>query len=440
MDFQSSIEEIDEVTRKVKIVIPAATVDKEVESALTQLQRTAVIKGFRAGKAPRSLVETMHGSRVRYETAHRLINTSLGNLVKEKSIDIVGTPEIDLSSFAPEKDMEFTAQLSVFPSPEIDSYGDLQVTVAKQGVTDKQVADEVERLRKAKANVTKREDRTVAQTGDVVDLDLAVEYDGESGVRPEPLVVALGDGRLPKELEDGIVGMQIGESRVINAAQAAEQECSDPECDHTDHADANRRSARYTVKLNGLFERTLPEADDQFAAAVDPECKTILELRLKIRAAFEKSAKAASDSDAKAKIIDALVDRNQFKVPQALIDDELRSMIARSGLVAADKVDGVDLEPYRNELGEMALKRVRGAIVIDRIGQKESIKAEKEDIEREINELAARAQVSAEQARAYVTDKSRVVGFLMEITRTKVLDFLLSKANITYTDAVEEAA
>ena len=166
-EVNSSIENIDEVTRQIKISIPAEQINKEVEEALTRAARTTTVKGFRAGKAPRHMVEALHGTRVRVEVADRLIAASLSDVARKHEMDIVGNPQIDIQAVEPGKPLEFTARVSLFPHPEIKGYEKFHVRVPKHEPTDADIDQVIERMRRSKATLKKLEFRNTAQEGDV---------------------------------------------------------------------------------------------------------------------------------------------------------------------------------------------------------------------------------------------------------------------------------
>jgi len=425
MDFKSSIEDIDTVTKQIKVSIPADTVTTEFNSALNEVAGSAQMKGFRAGKAPRHLVEKMHGQRIRLEVANRLISSSLHNVVRENKIDMVGSPEIDVASFEPGKEIEYTAQISIFPRPEIAGYEQVAVSAPRGEVTDKDVDGVVERMREVRATPRKLEFRNTAQKGDVVDASLLVELEGEEPTRPEPLVVGLGEGRIPAELEEGIVGMEVGTAKEIVVTV--------PD-DHQNKQMAGKK-VTYKVTLNSLSEKVLPELTDDFVKSLNLEPKTILELRVQVRKDLEAQSEREAKEAAHMAILDELMKRNDFQVPQVIIDDEIRSMLVRNNFIDPQKTnpESISMEPFRERLGEMALKRVRSALVVDRIAEKENIRASEEDLQTHIAQVAEQNQLPLEEVRKFFMNAERKMNLLVELTRTRVLDFLLDKAAVTWT-------
>ena len=426
MDFTSSVEAVDEVTKKILVTIPATIVSERVTSELGKVSRSAQIKGFRAGKAPKQMVEKLYGESVRLDTANKLINSSLSDVVKNEKFEVVGSPEVEITTFENGKDITYTATVYLFPSPKVTGYDKIDVEVSKREVKEEELEKALEEMRASRATMRKLELRNTAKFGDVIDVALTVEVDGQKGDRPEPLVVSLGEKKLPEEVEKGIEGMEVGTSREIEATVPVPPGAGDP---------SETKKALYRITLNALFEKILPELNDELAKSLNMGVETVLELRIKLREEFERQQKEGEKTDIQVALLDKLVAANEFKVPQVLIDDEVRALIVRAGLMDESKASTTDIEPFRKGLSEVAIKRVKSSIIIDRIGEAEKIKAEKEDIDKEIESLAARSGVSVDYARNYLMEKGRIVGIVMEVTRQKVLDFLAGKTEVKYVDA-----
>ena len=426
MDFSSSIETIDDVTKKVSVAIPAARVRDEYNRAVSQLATSTQMKGFRQGKAPRKLVEQMHGERVKWDVAQDLVVSTLRTLMTENKLDVVGRPEVDFVAADPGSDFQFTAKVALHPAPTIIGYEKFEVKVPKAEVKDEQVQRIVDELRESKAGRRPLTDRTEVHSGDVIEGTVAILVDGESEEAPaEPVVTKVGAGKIPPDLDAGLIGMNIGEERVIPAVFG------------DDHPNPRFRSKKgsYRVKLSGLFEQLLPELDDQFAASIDPSTQTLLELRLKIRKQLEEETTREARSAVQAEILNQLVAGNQFLVPQVMVDEEIRSLLVRMGALDPQKYDpsAINVEPFREKLGETAAKRVRTSIIVDRIGEQESIKPENADIDSAIRDLATSSGVNEDEARRYLLQSNQAAQFSRDIARYKVLQFLEGRATVEYT-------
>lgn len=431
MSFKSEISDVNEVTKQLKIVIPPEKYAEEFESVMGGLLKTTQVKGFRAGKAPRHMVEKMHGERVKYEVTNRLISNSLYGAIREHSIDMIGQPEIDLPAVVAGKEIEFTAQISVFPKPEIKGYDAFTVEIPKRDKKNTDVDEVLERLQTSKATSRKLEFRNTVQKGDIVDGSLKVVVEGEEETRPEPLVVAVGEGHLPKELEEGLIGLEIGQSREIAGVI--------PE----DHREEKLRGkpATYTFSLNSLAEKVLPELNDDFAASLEMGAKTMLELRVNLAKRLEAESEKETQSEVQAAILDQILEKNPFQVPQALIDNEIRHLLVRGGFLNPERVnvEELNIEPFRDGLGEIAIKRVRSSIVVDRIGEAEKLTASEAEISAAFEETARNSNVSVEEVRRYFSTRERLMSFVLDVTREKVLKFLRDRTKVNFVEKKETA-
>jgi trigger factor len=440
MDVESNVEEVDEVTRLLTVKIPAGDVAKEVDVELSRLSKQVRLKGFRPGKAPKNLVEKQHGARVRLEVAHRMISGTLKDIVEKHSLDMVGDPDIDIASpLEPGQELEYKASISLFPTPEIKGYDSFTVEVPKKEVTDADVDEALEKIRESKATPQKVEFRTKAQKGDVIDASLEMIVDGEKPERPEPLVVAIGENALPAELEEGLIGMEIGETKEIKGKvpHQHDHDHSDGEecCDHVD------QEAIYKVVLNGLSEKVLPELNDEFAKSSGHEVETLLELRLKVREQLEAQADEGAKADVHVAILDQILDANEFLVPQIMVDNEIRNLLIRTGLVNPQQMDPakIPVEAFRENLGETAAKRVRTSVVVDRVAEIEKLQASQEELTTAMQELADANGIPLDEVKNYFLDQGRAINFALEQTRNKVLEFLEGRANVTFVEPKEES-
>ncbi len=222
MDFQSSVVDIDEVTKQISVTVPQERVAKEYETSVKSVSRTAQIKGFRPGKGPRHMVERLMGNRIRYDVANRLINEGLRGAFEEHKLEVVGEPEVDLKEMEPAKALEFTAKVALYPQPSIANYLNRSIEVVKRVVSEKEVAESLERLREARAELKPVEDRKIAEKGDVVALSVSIQADGGEFSRPEPFVDELGSGKLSAEVEAQVAGMTVNDSKEISVVAPAD--------------------------------------------------------------------------------------------------------------------------------------------------------------------------------------------------------------------------
>lgn len=427
MERQAVLEDVDEITKRFEVSIPAVVVTAEYDAALGRLAGQVKVKGFRPGKVPVKRIEQLHGSRAQAEVTQKLVSEALHELIQEHKLEVVGEPRIDLKEFSRGDALSFSAELSLFPRPEVSGYESFEVEAPKREVTDQMVASAVDEFLSSKATISAVSGRDVAQSGDVIDAELVVEVAGREPERPEPVKVALGEGQLPPVLEQAVVGMQVGETKRV------------PDKVPDDHRDEDLRGKEieYKLELKGLSEKVRPELDDTFVAVNDDvPGSTAVEFRLELRKQLEAQAEAQSRSDVNGKILELIAERNKFSVPQALTDEELRNFLVQSGVVDPQTVDPRQLpvEAFRGKLGPIAEQRVKTSIILDRIAEQESLQASDGEVEEAMQRLADENQFPIDYVRKFYQEPSRLYGLKMDLTRDKVLGFLRERCQVTYTN------
>lgn len=426
MDFQSSIQDIDEITKQISVTVPKERVQKEYETSVVQVGRSAKVNGFRQGKVPRHMVEKLMGDRIRFDVTNRLINEALRGAFEQHKLEVVGQPEIDLKEIEPAKALEFTAKVELYPQPSVSNYLNRKVSVVKREVTEKDVEDSLDRLRESKAELKPIEDRKEAKKGDVVALSVSIRAgDGEFS-RGEPFVDELGSGRLSAEVEEQFVGVAVNDTKEVTISAGE------------DHPNPEFRGKEVTYRgtLHGIFSKSLPTIDDAFVATLGLGVETVVALREKAREQLVKQAEEEMKSESQGALLDLLVKENPFKVPAALVDDEIRGIVARYGFAGKGaNPEGIDVAPFRAQFSDFALNRIRCAIIIDRIGSAEEIKVEEADREQMIQRVAEQNGSTVEATRKTLLDKSRIMSFLLEVRRSKILDYLMSKTTVEHTAA-----
>lgn len=426
-----ALENVDEVTRKATISIPKEEVSQRYNAKITSLQQTVKLKGFRPGKAPRNMIEKHYGDRVHFEVAETMVSDRINAIAKENELNVVGQPSVDFTTFEKDKDLEFSVVYSLYPQPEITGYDDVSVEVEREEVADSDVEKAIDEYRSSRSSQEDVTDRTDARAGDIIDAAVQVTIEGEEPRPEEPLVVALGEGQLPEDLEQGIPGINVGETKAIEMTISE------------DHGNESLRGKKltYQVKLNSLKQKILPELTDDFVKSLSLDgVETVLELKMDARKRLEEMASENQSAAAREAILLKLLEKNEFAVPEELIENEIRAMIVRSGVIDPNKIDvrKLPLDRFKDQFGEVAEKRVRMSIIVDRIGEKEELVAKSEDLEAHIDEVAAKYKIDREEVKKFLMGQERIMETAMEITRNKVLAFLEEKATVNLVEKKEE--
>ncbi len=415
------ITDIDEVTKQIEINVPATEVEAKIKEELDKVAKRVTLKGFRKGKAPRAMVEKLYKGSAYYEVVDKLIGETLFNTIREQKLNYVGEPEVKMEDLEEGKDIVCKATVYLQPEPEITGYDKFDGIKFQ----DKMVVDD-SKVEEAANNIVRNfaehkdvTGRDTAQNGDVAKVELQITHEGEEPHKAEPATIRLGDARLVKEIDDGVVGMKIGEEKdIVNEHMHGEE----------------KHTTTYHVKLLGLQEEILPELTDEFVAKMgDANLKTVADFKADIRKHLEINYKDMNESNENRAIIEFLSEKNQFKIPQLLIDNMIRYMLAEFRFVDPEKVDvrKIDVTQFRDHYGEEATRRLREQIIRRQVAKQEKIEPQMADYNYEVEKLAATHGVSAEEARKQLFSSHESITMFHEMVAGEmVMDFLRGKAGL----------
>jgi trigger factor len=385
------------------------------------------LRGFRPGKAPRAIVERQYGASVKSDLVDRVAKRSLQRAVDEHKLNIVEVVQVEVQKMEPPEAVEIGVSFEVYPTPTISNYLGRTVTVPAMKLIDEHVESIVQGVLKQKAKLTPITDRTDAQRGDVVELKVQVKSGDQDFSPAEPLSEALGDGKLPTQVEDGLIGMKIGETREISVpVEKKEAEES------TEGGDLV-----YRIELVGLSARELPELNDEFVKGLNAGVDTVEGFRAQVRERGEAEMKQSTADNVRQAIIQMLVSEHQFEIPQILIDRELRALCRQYGLLKGSEDESkLDLSQVRPFMQPTAIHKLRAGIICDRIAEHEGVTVEAADVRLWANQVAKKHGGRASTYELAWSEKaSRSRSFIEEeVRRTKVIELLVSKTVVEYSE------
>ena len=382
-------------------------IDKEVfEAAVEKVYRKQVKKinvpGFRAGKAPRAIVEKMYGKGVFYEDAiNDLIPDNYSAAVKEAGLEPVGQPEIDIVSID-DNGLVLSAIVPVKPECKIDGYKGLNVAKAVEAVTEEEIDNDIKMVRERNSREIEVEDDTAAQMGDVAKIDFEGFIDGVAfeGGKGENYSLKLGSGSFIPGFEEQIAGHKIGDEFDVNVPFPADY-----------HAEELAgKEACFKCKGNAITKVELPELDDDFAKDVS-EFDTFAEYRADIKAKIEKRHENAAEAEFEEKLIDALIEKLEAEIPEAMFVAETENFVRdydnrlrQSGLDLKTyfQYTGLDLDKLREQLRPQAEKQVKARLALEAVAAAEAIEVTEEELTAEYETIAKAYNIEADKVREFV--------------------------------------
>jgi trigger factor len=428
------IEDLSSVKKKVTVELPAETVDKEFSDTYGKLAKSASVKGFRPGKAPKSVLRGYYGKQVAAEVKSKLISDSFEKIMEDHDLDPVEPPEIEAEDEAAEgEDLKFEFEIEVKPSVEAQGYKGLAVKKEKLEIADEMVEDALTQLRESRAQVEPVTDDRGLNEGDLVVADLDCLIDGEPiegySFKEQMFDLELDTG-VP-ELKEHTLGMKQDETREFDVTY--------PE----DYRDGKLAGKDVTVRvhLRDIKRKNIPELDDDFAKDIG-EFTSLDELREDVKEKLTAQEKERIDRDLKGDLVLEMIQKNPFEVPSSLVDKQ-SEFIANSAKqrLAYDGVDiekiGLNLETMAKNYRERAENQVRASFLFRSIIEKEDIDVTSEELSAKLDEMVASYGEQAQAMRTYFEEPKLKEDIKQRLLEEKVLDYLVSEAKVTEVDPEE---
>ena len=427
--MSTSYEKISGNKAKLSFTFPAEQFDEAMQKAFLKIRRSINIPGFRKGKAPRKIVESMYGEGILYDDAINLLfPDAYEAAVEEYGLKPVDQPEFNLEEIGSGKDLKFNVEVYVQPDVTLGDYKGLQVEIDRQELTDAMVDAEIERDRDKASRTIDVEDRPVAD-GDIVNLDYAGTVNGVAfdGGTAQGQTLTIGSGSFIPGFEEQMIGMAIGEEKDLNVAFPAEYHA----------AELAGKDAVFHVKVNGIQKVEKPELDDDFAQDIS-DFDTFADYRADVVKRLTDQIEKNNENLARNALVEKAVENAQVDIPQPMIDRECDYMIREMEMNAS--YQGIRLDDYLKYMGMTrealkaqnepeATRRVKNELIIEAIRKAEGLEPTEEDVEKEIAAQAERYGQDVEDFRNGLTDQQKE--YLKDNAGiTLVLDLLRKDATI----------
>lgn len=427
---KSTLEEVGPSRKRLAIEVAAPAVTRELDRAFSLVGRQARLPGFRPGRAPRHVLERMFGEQIRREVFGRLVEESFHHAVHEHRLAIIGTPEIDADEvLTPGEALKYSALVDVRPVIDLRDLGSVEASRPNIVVQDADVERVVTQLRESVAQLRPVE-RAMIESGDIVTVNVTTRFPDAEPQRRENVMLEAGGGSFPEALERQLVGQSRGAHVTIRVPYPA------------DYANASLagKEAEFDVEVVDLREKELPALDDDFARD-HGRSESLDDLRGKIRADLERQASAQADAHVREAIIDQLIAQHPFEAPGSLIDRRCDAILASLDFRVPPGADAeAALQAARTELRPRAERDVRAELILDAIAEREELKVTDTEVEQEIEAVAAREGQAPERVRAYYQRPEAQAALRARLTRLRALERVLERAKIMPAAEAEQVA
>ena len=421
------VENLEKNMAKLTIEVSAEEFEKACEKAYQKNKNKINVQGFRAGKAPRNVIEKMYGAAVFFEdAANELIPDAYAKAAEESGLDIVSRPEIDVVQIEKGKDFIFTAEVAVKPEVELGQYKGVEVEKAPVEVTDAEVEAELNRVREQNSRMLTVDDRAIAD-GDLANIDYEGFCDGVpfAGGKDEGYDLAIGSHSFIDTFEEQLIGKNIGDEVEVNVTFPAEYHA----------AELAGKPAMFKVKVNGIKVKELPELDDDFAQDVS-EFDTLEEYKNDLKATLlerkEKDAKAVKEEA----VVDKIIEGAKMEIPEPMITGTVGQMaedfaqrIQAQGLSIEQyfQFTGMNANTFMENLKPQALKRIQSRLVLEAVVKAEGITASEEDVNKEISNMAEMYQMEVDKLMELIGENEKKA-MAEDVAVQKALELVVNAA------------
>jgi trigger factor len=421
--MKTEFADINETRKNVRVEIPSDVVDAEIDRIARDYSKKARIPGFRPGKAPARVIKQRFKDQILHDVAHDLIPRAMDDALRERGVEPVDTPDVRDVNIEEGRPLTFTASFDTVPSFDPGDLSTISIRRPAVAIDDEAVNGALQRLRDRAARHEPVEGRGVDH-GDTVMLDLERTDPNGTTDTHKDISIELGAKANPPGFDDQLLGLETGATKTFTIHYP--QDYPIGELAGTDVA--------YTVKVNGLKRRVLPDLDDEFAKDLG-EFDTLDALRTRVREDLEHDARHAADREVRGELMKQLAARVPFDVPQSLVEREIDRRLEEFARRLVDQhVDprqaGIDWNAFRESQREVAREAVAAALVLDEVSRREQLEATDAEVEREVERYAERTGRTPAAVRAALEKEGGLSRVSAGLRREKSIDFAMSRATI----------
>ena len=393
------VEKLEKNMAKLTIEVSAEDLDKAMEKAYQKQKSRISLPGFRKGKAPRKMIESMYGKGVFMEDAvNSLVPQEYTKALGECDLEIVSQPEINVTQMEPGKALIFTADVAVKPEVTLGDYKGVEVPKSEIAVTDEEVDAEVKKEQDKNARTVAVEDRAAAN-GDITTIDFEGFVDGVAfeGGKGTDYALTLGSGTFIPGFEDQLVGANTGDHVEVKVTFPEEYQAKE----------LAGKEAVFQCDVKKIETKEVPELDDEFAKDVS-EFDTLAEykedVKKKLTEKKEKEARTAKENAA----VDKAIENAQMDIPELMTRTECRQMMddfsrrmQQQGLSMEQyfQFTGQSMDKMMEDMKPQALKRIQTRLVLEKVAEAENIQPSEEEITEEIQKMADAYKMEADKIR-----------------------------------------
>jgi trigger factor len=393
------------------------------------------VKGFRTGKIPRAVLQGIYGEEVKGEVKSHLVEESLGEIIRDRGLQIVSRPEVETNDLSEGGAFSFSAIFEIKPEIAVRDYLGMEVDKAQISITDAQVDEGLRRLQEGHARLEPILDREVVEKGDFATLDFDGTVEGKPfpGGKGENYTVEVGAGQALPQFEEAVTGLKTNAPTTVEVKYPL----------NYPNKEIAGKTVAFSLVVREIKRKVLPALDDEFAKD-HGECPSLEELKERVRTRLGDELRRYQEEELKEKIISRLIESHPFTAPPSMVERQTRYLMERYQNQLGGQGAGANapsLEEARKTLESRALRQVQATLIVERIAQLEKIEITDNEVQGRVDALSRAAMERAKAVREFYSRAEaredlrsqmifdRTVAFLLERANVKEVDLPLSKVD-----------
>jgi trigger factor len=406
--------------RSVEIEIPLEDVERARERVTNSIKQRVRLPGFRPGKAPVSMIQSRFEGEIRNEVLELLLPQAFRDRVQKEELKVVGQPDISDLKFEPGQPIRFKAQFEIAPEFEPGEYRGIPVKYEEPTVTDEEVDKRLEAMRENKAEYPNLDPRPI-ENGDYVLVHLKSLSGLAEPIDQDVQIQVGGEDTLPA-FNEILIGISPDETKQVDITYP------------DDYGQERLAGKTVSFDLTPKFirKKELPALDDEFARDLG-DYQTLDELKDAVRKTIFHEKQYVTQQAAKEELIDKLIERNDFPVPDAYIDKQIENQVRMqlrdlAGRGIDPNTIKLDWEKVKENQRDKAIRNVKASLLLEKISEREGMHATKDEVDREVQRLARQEREAVPVTRARLEKEGALARIASHIQTEKTLHFLFEQA------------
>jgi trigger factor len=405
----------------LEITVPIEAVDEATVKVTGDYQKKARLPGFRPGKAPASLIRKHFEPDIRQKVLESLVPKFFDSTVQAEKLNVISQPDIKEVHFHAGEPLRFTAEFEVAPEVQLSDYKGLEVPYTEPEVSEEDIDKRVEEIRNDKATFVNMDPRPLAD-GDFAVVSLESIEGIEPALKQEELNIEVGGKDTLEGFTENLRGMEPEEEKVFEVTYPEE----------FGQANLAGKTIKFYCTVKGLRRKELPEVNDEFAQDLG-DYRDLGEFREAIKKSIAQQRQNAGQQEAKNKLVDLLVDKHEFPVPEVFIERQINNRLEQMARSLVDQ--GIDVrslkldwEKLKEAQRDKAVREVKASLLLSKVSELENIHATNAEVDREVERLARQQRQPVVALRPKLEKDGTLNRIASHIQTEKTLSFLFDHA------------